>query len=70
MADRSDCYKYTNKMIEAPTRDESRYVKHVNQEELDMIKKENEDLKSKVAELMEIVHRIEQNTASKETKKK
>ena len=51
MADRFDCYKYTNKMIEAPTRDESRIRKNSNYKDIESLKLENAELKKMTLEL-------------------
>lgn len=71
MADRSECYKYTDKMIEPPTRDGARFAKgSPNAGEIEEIKKENDYLKSKIQELTEIVHKIAENQANTTAQKK
>lgn len=59
MADRADAYKYTNKMIEPPTRDESRFKAPVNNIEFEKMKEENEKLRGNVEELTKAVQNIE-----------
>ena len=60
MSDRSDSYKYTNKMMDPPTRDESRFnVKAVTNSEFEAMKAENEKLKGNIEELTKTVQSIE-----------
>lgn len=58
MAERSECYKYTDKMIEAPTRDESRILQNNHSEEIDSLKLENAELKKMILELRQSVNEL------------
>ena len=59
MADREDSYKYTNKMMDPPTRDESRFKAPVTNSEFEAMKAENEKLKGNIEELTKAVQDIE-----------
>lgn len=58
MADRSECYKYTDKMIEAPTRDESRIKTNNHSEEIETLRIENAELKKMILELRQSVNEL------------
>ncbi len=69
MADRSECYKYTNKMIEAPTRDVSRLRQNQNSEEMEAIRIENAELKKMILELRQSVNDLAKSKSKSKTDK-
>ena len=77
MSDRTESYKYTNKMPNPPTRDASRFKQQVNNEEIEELKKMNEEmkrqnelLKEEVARLNETFHKVLQAQAEPKNDKK
>lgn len=69
MAERSECYKYTDKMIEAPTRDESRIRQNQNSEDIEKIQIENAELKKMVLELRQTVNELARSKSKSKTDK-
>lgn len=69
MAERSECYKYTDKMIESPTKDESRIRQNQNSEEMEAIRIENAELKKMVLELRQSVNDLAKSKSRSKTDK-
>lgn len=69
MAERSECYKYTDKMIEAPTRDESRIRQNQNSEDIEKIQIENAELKKMILELRQTVNELARSKSKSKTDK-
>ena len=69
MANRSECYKYTSKMIEAPTRDESRIRQNQNSEDIEKLRIENAELKKMIQELGQTVNELAKSKSKSKTDK-
>ena len=67
MADRNDCYKYTSKMIEAPTRDESRIKQNQNSEDIEKLRIENAEQKKMILELRQSVNELAKDNSEAKT---
>ena len=65
----TDLVKYTDKMIEAPTRDESRIRQNQNSEDIEKIQIENAELKKMILELRQTVNELARSKSKSKTDK-